>query len=213
MKSVMSTEPNYSIVPQKYRTFLKTCFKKDPKDRHKSVKEMIADFKKAVQNLKKPVHRLRCESITVSNDKSEDVFGLNADRKPFEYIQNEYQDNEDGTITDHATSLMWQKGGADKEFTYENVNNYLCFLNRNKVAGYDDWRLPTISELVSLVDYNTAMGQGMCISPIFDKKQVCCWSSDHSPEGDTWVIFFTNGFVGFAGNGIESFVRAVRQCC
>ena len=56
MKSVMFNEPDYSIVPEKYRSFLKICFKKDPKERHKSVKEMM-DVYAELDPL--PIHRAK----------------------------------------------------------------------------------------------------------------------------------------------------------
>jgi hypothetical protein len=61
-------------------------------------------------------------------------------------------DNEDGTITDRLTGLMWVQDalvteGAADWFTALDICNNLEF------AGYDDWRLPNIVEMSSLFDY------------------------------------------------------------
>lgn len=71
--------------------------------------------------------------------------------------QPSYRDNGDGTITDLVTGLMWQKSpdtnkdgnilAADKMTYSEALTGAESF----DLAGYDDWRLPTIKELYSLI--------------------------------------------------------------
>ena len=58
-----------------------------------------------------------------------------------------YQDNGDGTITDLNTGLMWQQDPGDKMTYDEAVKKASSFY----LAGYSDWRLPTIKELYSLI--------------------------------------------------------------
>jgi len=58
-----------------------------------------------------------------------------------------YTDNGDGTITDNITGLMWQQDPGDKVIFEDAVNNASSF----SLAGYNDWRLPTIKELYSLI--------------------------------------------------------------
>jgi hypothetical protein len=67
-------------------------------------------------------------------------------------IQPRYVDNGDGTITDLNTGLMWQQSpDLDNKSTYaEAVAGAETF----NLAGHDDWRLPTIKELYSLIDFN-----------------------------------------------------------
>lgn len=61
-----------------------------------------------------------------------------------------FTDNEDGTITDKTTGLVWQKvdGG---EMTWEKAKEYAASL---KLGGRADWRLPTSMELFSIVDHS-----------------------------------------------------------
>ena len=61
--------------------------------------------------------------------------------------QPSYADNGDGTITDLNTGLMWQKDPGQKMTYQEAVSGAGTF----NLAGYDDWRLPTIKELYSLI--------------------------------------------------------------
>ncbi len=67
-----------------------------------------------------------------------------------------YTDNGDGTVTDNVTGLMWQQSAdlngdgvinvADKLSQMEAVAGADTF----SLAGYDDWRLPSIKEAYSL---------------------------------------------------------------
>ena len=58
-----------------------------------------------------------------------------------------YRDNGNGTITDLVTGLMWQKDPGPKK----TLEEALAGASRCRVGGYDDWRLPGIKELYSLI--------------------------------------------------------------
>lgn len=71
-----------------------------------------------------------------------------------------YADNGDQTVSDNVTGLMWQKspdtdGDGDIEvsdkLTYSEAVDYCDNLS---FAGYQDWRLPHIKQLYSLIDFN-----------------------------------------------------------
>ncbi len=64
--------------------------------------------------------------------------------------QPSYTDNGDGTVTDNVTGLMWQQNPGDKMTWPEAV----AMLDEFELAGYTDWRLPTIRELYSLIDFS-----------------------------------------------------------
>ena len=62
-------------------------------------------------------------------------------------LQPAYRDNGDGTVSDLNTGLMWQQTPGAK-MTYQQA---AANANSFQLAGYTDWRLPTIKELYSLI--------------------------------------------------------------
>jgi len=58
-----------------------------------------------------------------------------------------YADNGDGTVTDLNTGLMWLQDPGDKK-TWQEAMDEVSSLN---LAGFNDWRVPTIKELYSLI--------------------------------------------------------------
>ncbi len=71
-----------------------------------------------------------------------------------------YVDNGDGTITDMVTGLMWSKSpdlNGDGEINVSDKRTYSEALDGAvsfNLGGYDDWRLPTIKELYSLIMFS-----------------------------------------------------------
>ncbi|OON95821.1 MAG: hypothetical protein ATN32_01110, partial [Candidatus Epulonipiscium fishelsonii] len=89
-------------------------------------------------------------AIIESPQKDEPFYGQDAT-----YIINppSYTNNNDGTITDNITGLMWQQDPGEKMTWPEAVEN-LKKINEEGFLGYSDWRIPSIKELYSLVDFS-----------------------------------------------------------
>ncbi len=68
-------------------------------------------------------------------------------------LQPTYVDNGDGTVTDSNTGLMWQQGFSASKVTFAEAPGYVDTMNTQRLAGYNDWRLPTIKQLYSLIDF------------------------------------------------------------
>jgi len=67
----------------------------------------------------------------------------------------QYKDNGDGTITDLVTGLMWEQATG-----YMNWADAASAASSASTAGYNDWRVPTIKELYSLIDFTGNQGTG-----------------------------------------------------
>lgn len=90
------------------------------------------------------------------------------------YGKNEFVDNKNGTITDKATGLMWTKNDCGKGMDWPTALEYVQKMNKKKLFGYSDWRLPNAKELHSIVDYNRSLQstQSASIDPIFQCTQI-----------------------------------------
>ena len=65
--------------------------------------------------------------------------------------QSSYTENGDGTVTDNVTDLMWQQIPANAGLSWQEAVNYCKSL---ELAGYSDWRMPTLKELFSISDFS-----------------------------------------------------------
>jgi Protein of unknown function (DUF1566)/Secretion system C-terminal sorting domain len=73
-----------------------------------------------------------------------------------EYGLNDFVDNGNGTISDNATGLMWQQGDSEAGLNWEEALAWVEQKNSETFLVYDDWRLPNVKELQSIVDYSRA---------------------------------------------------------
>ena len=107
---------------------------------------------------------------------------------------NDLVDNNDETLTDNVTGLMWQKGGSLELLDNRSAKEYIKQLNSQRFAGYSDWRMPTIEELMSLL--NRHKNNGAYIAPEFANQQTTCWSADQTEyRSGAWIISFSRGEV------------------
>lgn len=82
------------------------------------------------------------------------------------YGKNDFVDNNDTTITDKATSLMWEKN----DFKSSDFENAVNSCEASTTAGHNDWRLPNVKELQSILDYTRSPDttSSAAIDPIFN---------------------------------------------
>jgi len=130
-----------------------------------------------------------------------------------------YTSHDNGTITDHATGLVWEKKTAANAFdayTFDDAFVYVAGLNAARFGGHDDWRLPNIRELQSLIDYGRF---DPAVAPEFDDcaNGSCTvsgsyWSSTSAISAGilAWRVNFYDGFQIVGGKTFTIRVRAVR---
>ena len=123
-----------------------------------------------------------------------------------------YWDNGDGTVTDLETRLMWQQGTDPSEMNWDGAKSYCGGMS---LAGYKDWRLPTLDELMTLVDYTqTPLVINQKYFPMYFPNLAASWywsSNTIERYGNlAWLVEFYYGYdkSGSKYNGF--YVRAVR---
>jgi hypothetical protein len=123
-------------------------------------------------------------------------------------IAGDYQDNGNGTITDVKSGLIWQKGEQGK-MRWEVARRHCAMM---KLAGFNDWRMPSKKELLTLVERNMF---NPCIDRRYfsDAKPVEYWTISQgtlSAGSAAWLVNFGYGDTRFFNKSNEYAVRCVR---
>lgn len=110
-------------------------------------------------------------------------------RGGLDYGENDLVDNADGTIIDNATGLMWAKNDSQEGLNWEEALAWVQTKNSEDYLGYNDWRLPNVKELQSIVDYNRSPSttNSAAIDPMFNCSQII-------DEGDSqdWPFYWSS---------------------
>ncbi|MCA9733977.1 TIR domain-containing protein [candidate division KSB1 bacterium] len=125
-------------------------------------------------------------------------------------IKHNYEKQYDGEVVfDRTTGLYWQQSGAIDYIPYKKAEDYIAKLNRDKFAGYSDWRLPTLEEAMSLMEPTQKNGD-LYIDSVFDKTQRWIWTVDKESASRPWFVGFLFGDCGGGSLDDSTYVRAVR---
>ena len=171
---------------------------------------------------------------------------VKAKREKIRLISGRWYDNLDGTITDRKTGLTWMRcsmgqkwngrscGGKAKDYTWSEAN-----LAGQGVdfAGHQDWRLPTVRELFTLVvcssgkigEYTSDLKDGHAAlksgcsgnytRPTLDTQafpnteDTWFWSSSAVAGSsiNAWFVSFGSGYAGWYGKDYGNQLRLVRS--
>lgn len=178
-------------------------------------------------------HRLKTGQTTCRNGVGQPIpcAGTGQDGELQKGVDRFYVDNGDGTITDTRTGLMWEKLSDDgtihdKDWEYpwtEALWGKIAQLNQARFAGYDDWRLPNVNELLTLLNYGVSVP---AISPAFNTgctagcnvftcsctRAYSHWSSTAvaSDPRRAWTVHFAGSTSYYEKGAVFLSVRAVR---
>jgi hypothetical protein len=119
-----------------------------------------------------------------------------------------YTDNGDGTVTDNVTGLMWQKVVPALVYSQPGA---IAYCPTMVLGGHNDWRLPSIIELGSIVDFGQA-------NPSIDATYFPAtpadffWSSSlyAASPSKGWLVSFLEGAMPRADATSLYSVRCVR---
>jgi hypothetical protein len=104
-------------------------------------------------------------------------------------------DNGDGTLIDRCTGLVWEREAPATPYAWEQA---IKRCNELELAGYDDWRLPNVHELHSIVNYGMEMSH---TSQFLGPSQEWFWTSTTSLQNKEAA--FSVRFGDFYTRGID----------
>ena len=129
------------------------------------------------------------------------------------------RDDHLGVVKDDIYKLMWQDGDLPPYKKYQSQAVHYC--ENLNFAGFDDWRLPSIKELLSITDdtrFNPAINKAFknVAYETNDKGKTIYggyWSSTKKANfpDHTWIVDFGDGDNGLVEVSFKGFVRCVRQ--
>lgn len=200
---------------------LRRCRFIDFNDFEEGYRQLAYALDLAIKKDNLPPTPFRSNPITLSDDQFKTIlrkhnfFDSNWNKKGQGFShQFELKDfHGEKVVLDKACGLMWQQSGSSRTMAYEEARHWIqTQLNKKKYAGYNNWRLPTLEEAMSLVEPKQNNNK-LYIDPMFDSKQTWIWTSDQyqGVEGQPWVVYFNGG--RSSGRNIHDgglYVRAVR---
>lgn len=122
------------------------------------------------------------------------------------YGTNDFTDNNDGTVTDRGSGLMWTKADNGRPVSWRQA---LALAGKSVVGGHSDWRLPDIKELQTLADYTRSpaarsmSARAPAINSVFQLtvREPWLWSSTtHIETGGAYYLCVGQG-TGYGPRG------------
>jgi hypothetical protein len=140
-----------------------------------------------------------------------------------------FTDNGNGTVADTMTGLTWAKDaniiknrdpgfdadgtGGDGIVSWQHALDYVKKLNAESYLGYNDWRLPNLNELASLLNEGQSSGSAWLTAQSFlNPQSTFYWSSTttSSSLGQAWAVSIDGGMVGHLDKSLFGSVWPVR---
>jgi hypothetical protein len=182
------------------------------------LEEQVADY-----SLPKKTDSLPgIETVNLTYDKTSieenDVPGLvkkhnffDSQYNPQGKFANYLVDNNDGlTVTDKVTGLMWLREGYDLT-SIRKMLGHVKDANDKSIAGFSDWRLPTMEEALSLMETKPNV-YDLHLHPCFSGKEPFIFLHEKREPGGYWFCDYKQGTVFWASGTIPGgFGRLCRK--
>jgi serine/threonine-protein kinase len=150
----------------------------------------------------------RTRAARIDPRRARQVFPVDSLWRPLYPASHTFSDYRKGVVADSRTGRLWQQAGTAFPVTWQQAHGYVESLNRCRFAGIDQWRLPTIEELLTLLT-DDPQQEDFCIEPVFDRTQKWLWSCDRRSFTAAWYVSVEHGFAGWQDFTACYSVRAV----
>ena len=114
-----------------------------------------------------------------------------------------------GTVYDTKSKLTWQRTVSSTTYTWADAKTYCAGVGAS--LGGTGWRLPTLKELQTIVDYSQSIPS---IDSTAFPSTPAAWFWSSSPLAGSssfaWLVYFGNGSAYYDGVSATDSVRCVR---
>lgn len=94
-------------------------------------------------------------------------------------------------VVDQRTGLMWQRAGLDIT-SVRSMQRRIVQLNKEGFAGFDDWRMPTMEEAMSLME-KESNSKDIHLNLCFSKEQPFIFVAAQRKPGGYWFVDYKHG--------------------
>lgn len=116
---------------------------------------------------------------------------------------------QEGTLLhDRTLRLVWDRVGSPEPMDFPAAIAYVQALNSAAHHGIQTWRLPTLPELLSLLE-PVRQGQELCQPRQFASSHPRLWCADRRTHLAAWFANMELGFLGYSDLSCQHWVCAV----
>ena len=206
--------------------FFRKALEQNPGSRFQNANEMAAALMNLELNLERkidstcPVNKgrkhdfaetrgvIRTSPLRVAGTNAREAFHVNELWQPELYTENIFRDKTEETVVDRATGLIWQRKDNGLAVTHDTADSFIEILNKKRKSGTSTWRLPTVNELLTLVN-DPRLPASSCPKDVWHEDRHWYWSCDRRSENTSWYINTSLGYTGWQENNCWNYVRAV----
>ncbi|ACN16330.1 serine/threonine protein kinase [Desulforapulum autotrophicum HRM2] len=140
--------------------------------------------------------------------RAQKAFDLDSLMRPRQILPKHFKALGSDLVKDPETGLVWQSSGTRFPVNWKEGCAYVQRLNRERYQGFDNWRMPTAAELLTIIS-PLPKGTGLCLEPVFDLRQHWLWSADRATFTSAWYASLELGFIDSSDLSSYYHVKAV----
>ncbi len=131
--------------------------------------------------------RIRGRARRIMYKDARDVLGLDQLMRPRHYPCPTLEVLDSHHVRDMCTGLLWQSKGSGFTLDWRQAGEYVTYLNRQRWRGLENWRLPTMEELCTILQAPT-VDRDFCLNSAFSRDIHWLWSSDWCTGRQAWLL-------------------------